>query len=239
MFGVVDAVVGGVSGGHGDAGDGGGAEGVDGEGCDEGGVDSAGEAQDDGLEAALAGVVAQAEDEGGVEGRETSAVLDVRCRMVDVRCEMLDVGCRMWGDGAEVDNQEVFLEVFGLGEGGAFGAEDDGVAVEDEFVVGADLVDVDEGFVEGLGLGGEELEAEIVLAHDERRSRAVDEDVCAGLAEVGDGVLVVEATGDQSLVVPKVLADGDAELEAVEGDDVARRGGGLEVAGLVEDVVGR
>ncbi len=50
-----------------------GSEGFGGEGGDDGGVDAAGEAEDDFGEAAFFGVVGEAEEEGGVDGGDSGA----------------------------------------------------------------------------------------------------------------------------------------------------------------------
>ena len=172
-------MVGGVAGGEGDAEDVCGAEGFGGEGGDDGGVDAAGEAEDDALEAALADVIAEAEEEGGVDGGDAGAGRDFR---------FLSFEFRVGFECGEVDDEEVFLEVFGLGDDVAVGVEDDGVAVEDEFVVAADLVDVDDGHVPAFGLEGEEFVAVFVFAQDEGGGGDVEEEFGAGLGEGADGV---------------------------------------------------
>ena len=98
------------------------AEGIGGEGGGDGGVDAAGEAEDDGFESALVAVVAEAQGEGGGDGGDAGARGgDFRFLIFNFR-----VG------GVEVDEEQVFFEVFGLGEELAGGVEDDGVAVEGE-----------------------------------------------------------------------------------------------------------
>jgi len=115
--------------------------------------------------------------------------------------------------------------------------EDDGVAVEDEFVVAADLVDVDDGKVPAFGLEGEEFVAVFVFSQDEGGGGDVEEEVGAGFGEGFDGVEVVEGAFDEFFIVPEVFADGDAERLIVDESDF-RVWAGLEVAGFVEDVVG-
>ncbi len=63
-----------------------------------------------------------------------------------------------------------------------------------------------------------------------------DEDGGAGLGEVLDRILAVEAALPELLVVPGVLADGEGDLVAAEIEECLALGG-QEVAGLVEDVV--
>ena len=48
-----------------------------------------------------------------------------------------------------------------------------------------------------------------MLADDEGAGAGVDHDLRAGVVEIGDGVLVVEAAGDQAFIVPEVFADGE------------------------------
>lgn len=140
----------------------------------------------------------------------------------------------------QIDDEEIFLEVPGLSDDIARGIEGDAVAVEDEFVISADLVDIDEGRGESFDLVGEELESEGVFSFDEGGSAGVDGDFGAGAIEVGDGVLVIEASWDQAFVVPEILADGESDRDTGDANEVVVGGGvaGFEVASLVEHVVG-
>jgi hypothetical protein len=63
-----------------------------------------------------------------------------------------------------------------------------------------------------------------VLIDDERAGGAVDEDLGAGGIELLDRVLMVEPAGDEPLVVPEVLADADAEVDALDIDDLVAGG---------------
>ncbi len=139
----------------------------------------------------------------------------------------------------EVDEKEVFFEVFGLGDELAVGVEGAGVTVEDEFVVGADLVDVDDGHVPAFGLVAEELVAVGIFAEDEGRCGDVEEDFSFRWLRRGarDGVEMIERALQELFIVPEVLADGDADGVIVDGRDFGI-GAGLEVAGFVEDIVG-
>ncbi len=143
----------------------------------------------------------------------------------------------MGGRGWEVGDEEVFFEVFGLGDDVALGVEEDGVAVEDEFVVAADLVDVGDGEVPAASLVGEEFVAVVVFSEYEGGGGDVEEELGAGVGECGDGVEVVEGAFEEFLIVPEVFADGDADGDVVDGGEFDI-GAGLEVAGFVEDVVG-
>ena len=138
----------------------------------------------------------------------------------------------------EVDDEQVFFEVFGLGDDFALGVEDDGVAVEDEFVVSADLVDVDDGEVPALGLEAEEFVAVFVFAEDEGGGGDVEKEFGAGAGECADGIEVVEGAFDEFFVIPEVFADGDADRMVIERGDFGVGDGGFEVTGFVEDVVG-
>lgn len=112
---------------------------------------------------------------------------------------------------------------------------DEAGSVEEEFVVGAGLVDVEHGGAQSRGGAGDGVEPPSELVAGEGARREIDDEVCGGC--VVDGVGAV--AGFEGLVVagPEVFADGEQEALAAEGDggDLVA---GQEVAGLVEDVVG-
>ncbi len=86
------------------------------------------------------------------------------------------------------------------------------------------------------GLGGQ-AEAEVELARVEGRGRGHDEEVGARVEEVLHRVDGIAEAGDRRLLPPDVLADRDADAAAAELE-YPPLAGGLEVARLVEDVVG-
>src|SRR5205814_7170656 len=113
-----------------------------------------------------------------------------------------------------------------------------------QLIVSADLVDVDEWLAESANLRAEKLDAERMLADGERRGAEVEENLGASGVQVGDRVLVIQSPRDQLLVVPEILADGEAggDVECVADFDevfgfVGRAR--LEIAALVEHVVRR
>ena len=118
------------------------------------------------------------------------------------------------------------------------GAEDDAAAVEDQVVVAADLVDVDDVDAVAAGEHAEHLLAHRLLAGRERRGRQVEEDGGAQALDRVDRIGEVARPLPEVAVVPDVLADADGGAPA---GDVERleTGARLEVAVLVEDVVGR
>ena len=77
-----------------------------------------------------------------------------------------------------------------------------------------------------------------MLADRERRRRQVDDRVGAGAHQLFDRIVVIAAPLPEVAIVPDVLADADAEPAAAELEDL-RAVERLEVAVLVEDVVGR
>ena len=99
------------------------------------------------------------------------------------------------------------------------GVEHDAVAVEDQFVVSAHLVHIDQRLAEPADLRGEQFQAEVVLADDERASAGVDQNLCAGGVQIGDRVLVIQPAGDQLLVVPQIFADRQARRSMVADSD--------------------
>ena len=77
-----------------------------------------------------------------------------------------------------------------------------------------------------------------MLAGRERRRRQVDDRLGAGADQLLDRIVVVAAALPEVAIVPDVLADADAEPRAAEVEHL-RAVERLEVAVLVEDVVGR
>ena len=139
------------------------------------------------------------------------------------------------GDGVEED--EVFFKGLGLGGDFAAGGEGDAGAVEDERVVAADLVDIDDRALVVQSDGTEHAEAEEAFVYGERGGGEIDEDAGALGDEFGDRIAGVHGGGPEGFIVPDVFADGDAELFLGEAVDVLFFAG-LEIAGFVEDVVG-
>ncbi len=135
----------------------------------------------------------------------------------------------------EIDHDDVFLERLRMGDDVARRIHRERVAVEDELIVAADLVDADDGAVVGLGLLLHELLAERILADGPGRGGHVEDEVELLLGHFGEGILGVLA-GAAHLVGPDVLADGEGDLGAADLEGRGARGG-LEIAGLVEDVV--
>lgn len=110
----------------------------------------------------------------------------------------------------------------------AVGVDDEAAAVEDEVVLAADLVHVDE---RRLHLGGAALrqfETNVGLALLVRGAVDRDERVDVASREFGDG----------TAILPDVLADGDAETRAVHVEHDGAFAG-LEDAELVEHAVVR
>jgi len=220
-LGVGLAAFGGVGAGHGDAEDIFLAEGVHGDGGDDGGVHSPAEADDCFAEIAFADVVSGAGDD----------------RLVGVGDFFLGLRVDIAFAGDRVEEDEVFFEGFGLRGDVAVGGEGHAGAVEDERIVAADLVDVDDRPAVLLGDGAKHFDAQGALVDGVGRGGNIQKDAGSLLDELGDGVAGVAGLGPEILVVPDVFADGDAQLFVTEAINVipfAR----LEVAGFVEDVVG-
>ena len=117
-------------------------------------------------------------------------------------------------------------------------AERAAAAVENEVVVPAELIDVDDRHAVLGGHAREHLFAFRVLADRKRRRGKVDDRFGANSNELLDRIVVVPTPLPEVAIVPHVFTDADAEpssgnfqrLRAVER---------LEVPILVEDVVGR
>ena len=248
--GVGSAVVAGVAAGHADAVHVLGAEGVDGHAGHDRGVDTARQADDHIGEAVLAHVVAGAEHQRRVElgiGRER---LD-QPRLDDARGEarlLADGDERQVIDGGAATGVDEPLAIHGFNDdvgdeqfGGelrcprhecALVVEHHRAAVEDQFVLAAHLIHVDERTAGVGGAGGEHALAVVRLAVVERRS--VDVDVQLGTT----GGLLGQRPGG----APHVFADAHRHFHPADDEQLVRVVGVArgEVAGLVEHgVVGQ
>ena len=76
-----------------------------------------------------------------------------------------------------IDDRQIFLKILQLRDHVAGRIERDAVAVEDQLVIAADLVDVDQRLAEAPHLCGEQFEAELVLADHERRRAEVEQNL--------------------------------------------------------------
>ena len=228
-----------------------GAEGVGGDDGDDRRVDAAGQPDHDVGEAVLGAVVAGAEDERlvqlgvRVEQRSTSSLsigvswrtgASVTTMVGSGRCEIRPRGSSSrWRYTAGTGTSTIIssrAELRAAGEQVALGVEGERAAVEDELVLAADLVDVDQRRVGVGGAGGQHPLAVGRLAAVVRRGVDVDRQLGAA----------VGLHGERTVGAPHVLADADADLDAADLVQLERIGlvAGREVAGLVEDgVVGQ
>ena len=199
--GVAAAVFAGNGGGQGDTDDVFRAHRLGGEGADHRRVDSAAEAEEDPLESALAGVIAEAEYERLMNGRHPDGVVARR-------------------DGRSFGQGKIDDGVFGL-EGGesredaALGMMDDAATVKDEFVVSADRVAINDGAVAALRGSADEGLALPCLARLPGARGKIEEviQICAGEGFEGIGG-VVRFSGLVGLS-PDILANGESDLESV------------------------
>ena len=109
----------------------------------------------------------------------------------------------------------------------AVGVDDEGGAVEDELVLAADLVEIDERQPALGHAGGGDVDALVGLAAPVGRAVRDEEDLAAGLGDALD-----------DLVAPDVLADRDADAHAADHHRPGQRAR-REHALLVEDAVVR
>ena len=223
--GVVTGVLRGNRGGQGDTDDVFLSQGVGGDDGDQRGINATGKRNQGALEAALVRVIAQAEDQGGVHVGHFS--------LVETGHEGAGLGC-----SGGVHNAELLGERGQAGDELAGGVAHEAAAVEDEFVVAADGVDVGDRAAERLGGVDDEFLTKVFLVVVPRAGRHVQHQVAFLRGELLERHLAaVEPAGADHRVRPDVLADRDADPHAVIHDD-GGRGGGLEVAVLVKDVVG-
>jgi hypothetical protein len=139
--------------------------------------------------------------------------------------------------GVHVDDEQVFVEPPARRQRPSPPVHREGVAVEDELVVAADLGAVGERQAVAPRVAGDDAPPERELSHLEGRGRDVQEEVRPVLGLPRDRVGLVEPPAPEGLVVPGVLADGQAQAPPLELDGGVV-GGGLEMPVLVEDVVG-
>ena len=185
-------------------------------------VDAAGEPEQHVAEAALARIVGGAEHE---------CAEDLFCAG-DVRRH------HVGGRRVEIDDDDRLAESRRPRHDAAIRIEDHAAAVEDQVVVAADLVHVGDVHPMAAGEHAEHLLAHRLLAGRERRRRQVDEDAGAEALDGVDRIGQVARPLPEVAVVPDVLTNADRgahprHLERLEA------GARLEVAILVEDVVGR
>ncbi len=216
---VVDGALRGVGAGHADAHDVFRPEGVGGDGGDQGGVDAAAESDNGLFEAALAHVIAGADDQSAI-------------RRFGV------VGGRL-GHGvgvAWIDDDQILFKRGGLGDQFAARIQCQRGAVEDEAVVAAHLVGEKHGDPVASSDGGQHLAADFALGVPEGRRRKVDMNGGMLGHDLFHGIDGVELAGPEGLVVPGVFADGDGQAHALEFDHLlgARR---RKIALFVEHVV--
>ena len=121
-----------------------------------GGIDAPAEADEDLREAAFADVVAQAEGQGGGDLREVPGE--------DRRTQRLR-------QPLGVDEQQILRAETAARHGPPRGVEDEAGAVEDELVVAADEVAVQQRLAGAAGMRGEQAQARLALASDERGGR--------------------------------------------------------------------
>ena len=170
-----------------------GAERLDGEGGGDGGVDPARDADDDGVEAVLRHVVAQAEDE------RAPHLLEIVCERREPRLLR----------SLEVDDEQRLLEAGRPGQHGAVALDEERVPVEDELVLAADRIAERDPNAALLRARREDGLALLRSADVERRRREVDDQLGTGRGEVGR-----RRPGD-----PHVLADRDPDPRARHVDD--------------------
>ncbi len=220
--GVCEAVFGGVRAGHADADHVFFADGFDGDGGDESGINAAAETDQHAAKAALANIIACAENEGLKGGIVIDDVVAVIIALI----------------GAGVEENEIFFERFGAGDDFAVRGHGEACAIEDELIVSADHVDVDEREAEALGGGAEDVFAFVTLADIPRRGVDGNDDLRAFVHEFFDWVALIAAVLPELLIVPAVFADGEGDFGAGQFEDFLRCAR-KEIAGFVEDVVVR
>ena len=208
-----------------------GAEGIAGDRGDEGRVDSPGEPEHDAREPVLADVVAQTEDECGVD------LLEIRHSGGDARALEHFYRCRSGSDvdctggrgglrNLEIGNHERGLELRSPRDDLTARVDNDGIAVEHEFVLRADEVHVGERAARLLGPRPAQGQARVVLA-----------------AFIGRGIRDEEESGlylacplDRPARLPEILADGEGDRGLADAKE-QWPGAAAEIPCFIEDAV--
>ena len=191
-------------------------------------VDAAREAEHDLREAALADVIAEPQREG-LERLRLGRRADL-----GERCAGRDAS----SGGVHVADEKVLLEVAPAHHQVALAVEPERVPVEHQLVVAPDLVHVEQGSPVLRRFLSNHVAADRGLADREGTRRDIEQDRGAAVGELAHRVAGIEALRPEVAIVPDLLAHGQPEAHAFEVEwlDAAA---GLEVAVLVEDVVGR
>ena len=221
----------------------------------EGGVDSPGEPEHRALESRLQRVVADAERErvgqvaAGLVGevrlvrrhdRERSR-RGLRGLIGDHRlsgsARSLASCTRCAGD--ELVDDEILAEGGGLTLHFTVRAHEQRATVEDQGVVASDQIAHRDREPVPARRGAQHPAPDLRLAHGVGRGGDVDDHLRSSRDQLLDGVAQVPRLLPELLVVPEVLADGDAQPRSRHLDQRSRLRRGIEVATFVEDVVRR
>ena len=173
--------------------------------------------------AALVHVVARAQNQGPPD-------LGLGCEIV-----LCDRGCPA-GLVRQVRYYQILLKAPRPGHKPALFVEDTASAIEDQVVVAAYLIDVEEGNAVLFGEVRQHGLAVFLLAGGEGRSGEVDNGLGSRRHQLLHRIGVVATMLPKVAIVPDILADGDAEDRVLELQDLrlCRR---LKVAVLVKDIV--
>ena len=141
----------------------------------------------------------------------------------------------------QIDHQQIFFEILGVRDDLAVGIEYYAVAVKHEFIIAADLIDIDQRTAELPDLRRKKLKAKFVFVDDEGRRAGIDHYFRAGGVERGNRVLMIQAAGDHLFVVPKILANRNAGGQLTKPNEIGSliSRARLEIAALVKYVVCR
>ena len=186
-----------------------GAQRIDGNGQGQGGIDAARHADQHAREAVLADIVAHAQHQRLVHLR--------------FRRQRRGQGLRHGRGAVERDELQVFREMAQLGADRAGRIHDKRVAVEDQLILAAHQVGVDEGHALRADVAAHGVIAQVLLVHVIRRAVRHQQHLRAGRAGTHGGVLE-----------PRVFADIDAETHALHAKDERLVGRG-EVALFIEN----
>ena len=118
-----------------------------------------------------------------------------------------------------VKEDEILFERQGLCSHMPVGRNRHARAVENQVVVAADLIDIDNWTPLFLGDGAQHLKAQISLVDGIGRGGKIQQDAGSLLAEFHHRVTLIQACGPEIRVIPHVLANRDAKVFILEAVD--------------------
>ncbi len=201
---------------------------------DDGGIDTAAQADNRGLEAGELEVVLEPRDEAA---REDFDLLG--CFVFTVfRLGRFPRSRAFLALERDIDNTERGLEDRETPEEFPLAAHGEGRSVEEDLIVGADLIHINERDIEGLCSVGMNALAALAFSPLIGARGKRNQKLRSGFTVLVDGIFAIDSAPHHGVMGPKVLANSDGDLSAIAVPEFDF-GSRLEVTAFVEDIVGR